>query len=85
MYCICLSCHKNIRIRRPKKFGAPLFPPHFAIFKGTKGVFSKVVIGFQTFDMTYEGLGEMFVGDFADMCADKFLLVLNCWTCGPVE
>ena len=26
--------------------------------------------------MTFEGLGEMFEGDFADMCADTFLLML---------
>jgi hypothetical protein len=26
---------------------------------------SKVVLGFQTLDMTYEGLGDMFEGDFA--------------------
>ena len=26
--------------------------------------------------MTSEGLGEMFEGDFADMFAEKFLLVL---------
>ena len=26
--------------------------------------------------MTSEGLGEMFEGDSADMCADKFLLML---------
>ena len=26
--------------------------------------------------MTYEGLGEMFEGDSADTCAEKFLLVL---------
>ena len=26
--------------------------------------------------MTSEGLGEMFEGDSADMCAEKFLLVL---------
>ena len=27
-------------------------------------------------DTTSEGLGEMFEGDFPDMCADKFPLVL---------
>ena len=26
--------------------------------------------------MTYEGLGEMFEGDFADTCADKFPLAM---------
>ena len=25
--------------------------------------------------MTYEGMGEMFEGDFADRCAGKFLLM----------
>ena len=39
------------------------------------GVFSKCVLGFRNFDMTYEGLGEMFEGDSADMCAGKFPLV----------
>ena len=34
---------------------------------GQRGVFSKVVLGFRTLDKTYEGLGEMFEGDFADM------------------
>ena len=30
--------------------------------------------------MTYEGLGEMFEGDFTDMCADQF-----CWCKWGVE
>jgi hypothetical protein len=29
----------------------------------------------ETSDMTYEGLGEMFEGDSADMCTGKFLLM----------
>ena len=57
-----------------KKLGDLSYPPHYASFGGTRGVFSKVVLGFQTWDMTYEGLWEMFEGDFADMCDTNF-----CW------
>jgi hypothetical protein len=35
---------------------------------------SKVVLWFQTLDLTSEGLGEMFEGDSADMCGGKFPL-----------
>jgi hypothetical protein len=41
-----------------------------------RGLFSKVVIGFETLDMTSEGLGEMFEGDYADTGAGKFPLIL---------
>ena len=43
---------------------------------GKRGVFSKVVLRFQTLDMSSEGLGEMFQGDSVDTCAKKFLLKL---------
>ena len=36
---------------------------------------SKIVQGSKTYGMTSEGLGEMFKGDFADTCVDKFPLV----------
>ena len=58
-----LLTNKNIRIQIKKKIGDPSYPPHYAIIGWTKG------------GMTSEGLGEMFEGDSADMCAGKFLLV----------
>ena len=39
------------------------------------GAISKVVLWFETSDMTFERLVEMFEGDFADMFANKFLLM----------
>ena len=36
----------------------------------------KLSQGSETSDMTSEGLGEIFEGDLADTCAEKFLLVL---------
>ena len=38
--------------------------------------FQKLYEGSGTLDMTSEGLVEMFKGDSADMCAEKFQLVL---------
>ena len=38
--------------------------------------FQKLSYGSKTLYMTSEGLGEMFEGDSADMCAGKFPLVL---------
>ena len=49
-----------------KIIGDPLYPLQFCV---DKGIFSIVVLGFQTLDMPYEGSGEMFKGDSADMCA----------------
>jgi hypothetical protein len=41
------------------------------------GYFQKLSYGSKTLDMmTSEGLGEMFQGDFADMCIDSFLIAL---------
>ena len=34
------------------------------------------VQGYETLLMTSDGLGDIFEGDVADMCLDKFLLVL---------
>ena len=45
-----------------QKFRDPPFPPHY---EQKRGVFSKVVLGFQNLDLTSEGLGEMFVGNSA--------------------
>ena len=70
-----LLIHKNRSIPTPPKkmLGPPPFPLHY---DWKKGVFSKVVLGFQTSDNTSEGLGEIFEGDSADTRADKFPLVL---------
>ena len=35
--------------------------------------------------MTSEGLGEMFKVYFADMCAEKILLVLMGWVIDPIK
>ena len=40
---------------------------------GKGGYFQKLSYGSETFDMTSEGLGEMFEGDLVDMCANKDL------------
>ena len=43
---------------------------------GGKGGYSeKLSNSSKTSDMTSEGLGEVFEGDSADMCAEKFPLV----------
>ena len=42
---------------------------------GKGGYFEKLSNGSKTSDMTSEGLGEVFEGDSADMCAGKFPLV----------
>jgi hypothetical protein len=42
---------------------------------GKGGYFEKFSNGSKTLDMTMEGLGEVFEGDSADMCAGKFPLV----------
>ena len=51
-------------------------PPRTMRFLGGKGgYFEKLSNGSKTSDMTSEGLGEVFEGDSADMCAGKFPLV----------
>ena len=50
-----------------QKLGDPPFPP--TILGEQRGEFSK---GDKNFVMTCEGLGEMFEGDFGNMCANKF-------------
>ena len=45
-----LLTNKNIRIPiNNKKVGDPPYPPHYHIFGGTRGVNSKIVVGFQNF------------------------------------
>ena len=46
----------------------PTFPLHYAIFWQTKGLFSKIVLGFRNF--VYDFWVAM--GDVADTCADEF-------------
>ena len=48
---------------------------YYDIFGRKRGVFSKVVLGSGNFRYDSEGLGEMFEGDSADMCAGKFPLM----------
>ena len=50
-----------------KIFGDPPYPPYYTTFGRTRGVISKVLLGFQ---------GEMFEGDSADTCGGKFLFTL---------
>ena len=50
--------------------GTPLNPRTMLYLGGQRGVF-----GSETSDMTSKGLGEMFEGDSADMCAGQFPLV----------
>ena len=45
-----------------------------ALCKG--GHFQKLSYGSETLHMTSEGLGQMFEGDFADTCANKFPIAL---------
>ena len=46
-------------------------------------MFLKLSEGSETLNMTFMWLGEMFEGDFADMCAEKFPLVsMWCWAEG---
>ena len=55
-----------MRIPHPqKKVGTPPSPHTMLYLGGQRGVFSKVVL---TSGMASEGLGEMFEGDYADMC-----------------
>jgi hypothetical protein len=65
-----LLSNKNIRIPTPKKLGTPPTPRTIRFFGGKGGYFEKLSKGFETSDMTLEGLGEVFKGDSADMCAD---------------
>ena len=47
------------------------------VLVGQGGYFQKgLSYGSETSDMISEGLKEMFQGDFADKCVNKFLLVL---------
>ena len=57
-----------MRIPHPQQNWGTPYPPHYAIIGWTKVGIS------ETSDMTSEGLGDMFEGDSADICAGKFLL-----------
>ena len=57
-------------------FWDPPYPRTMLYLRGQRGVFSKVVLGSKTLDMTFEGLGEMFEGNFADMCAEIFSIIM---------
>ena len=49
-------------------------PPHYAFLGGQRGaIFQKISKGSKTLDTSYEGLGEMFKGYFADTCGEKIL------------
>ena len=50
----------------------PSLPPALCDFGRKRRYFEKLSYGFETWDMTSDGLGEMFKGDFAHTCADKF-------------
>ena len=62
-----LLTHKNRKIPTPTKF-----PQNY---ERKRRVFSKVVLGFRNFRYDFKGVGEMFEGDSADMCAEKIPLV----------
>jgi hypothetical protein len=60
-------------ILTPKKIRRPPLSPR-AVLVFLKVIFlklSKVVLGFRTSDMTFEGLGEMLEGDSADIMCQK--------------
>ena len=44
-----LLTNENRRIQPPKTFGDPPYPMHYHIFGGTRGGFSKIVVGFRNF------------------------------------
>ena len=56
-----LQRNENFRIQLKKKLG---------IFGRRGGYLEKLFFGSKTLNMTSEGLGEMFDGDFADMCGE---------------
>ena len=72
-----LLFNKNIRISHTQKICGHSLPPALCNFWADKGVyFQKLSYGSETLDMTSEDLGDVFEGDFADTCAEYFLLVL---------
>ena len=79
----CNKNNKNIKFLIKKNQGPPL-PPALCDYWAEKGVmFLKLSEGSETLNMTFMWLGEMFEGDFADMCAEKFPLVsMWCWAEG---
>jgi hypothetical protein len=55
--------------------GPPPTPRTMRFLGGKGGYFEKLSNGSKTSDMTSEGLGEVFDGDSADTCTEKFPLV----------
>ena len=69
--------NKNIRIpTNNKNFGDPPNPRTMQFLGGKGEYFENLSKGSKTYDMTSEGLGEVFKGDSADMCGGKFPLLL---------
>jgi hypothetical protein len=67
-----LLSNKNIRIPTKQKFWGPPLPPALCyIWEDKGGYFQKLSWDSETSGMASEGLGEMFEGDSADMCAGK--------------
>jgi hypothetical protein len=65
----CIAPKKNNK-NSEKKINSMRF------LSGKGGYFVKLSNGSKTSDMTSKGLGEVFEGESADMCAGKFPLVL---------
>jgi hypothetical protein len=65
----------NIRIPTKKKFGDPPTPCTMQFLGKKGGYFEKLTKGSKTYDITSEGLGEVFKGESADTCDGKFPLV----------
>jgi hypothetical protein len=70
-----LLTNKKIRIPIKKKLGTPPTPALSYIWGVKGGIFKSCPRVSKLLDMTFEGLGKMFEGDSADMCARKFPLV----------
>jgi hypothetical protein len=68
--------NKNIKIPIKKNYlGDPPTPHTMQVLDGQGVYFQKLSYGNKTSDMTSEGLGEMFEGNFAEIFGNKFLLV----------
>ena len=65
-----------MRIPHPKEnWGPPLPPALCYIWADKGGYFQKLSLGSLTSDMTSKGLGEIFEGDYADMCNERISLM----------
>ena len=64
-------------LRSPCNISEPSFHGRLGYIWAHKGgYFQKLSFGSKSSGITSEGLGEMFEGDSADICAGKFLLML---------